>query len=63
MPYPNPDILKYIASSNGKVTVSSDCHNADLIDYKLNEMCVLARQCGFNEIYFLTENGFKPYRL
>lgn len=62
-PYPNPDILKYIASSNGKVTVSSDCHNAELIDYKLNEMCLLAKQCGFNEVYFLTENGFKPYKL
>lgn len=57
-PYPQRNILKYIASVGGKITVSSDSHSADTVDYKLDKMCALARDCGFDGVYTLTENGF-----
>lgn len=60
-PYPHENILKEIALLGGKVTVSSDSHSVSTVNFKLNEMCILAKKCGFSEIYFLTDNGFKPY--
>lgn len=62
-PYPNESILKFITDMGGKVTVSSDSHDVSTVNFKLNEMCDLAKQCGFEEIYFLTECGFKPFTL
>lgn len=57
-PYPNENILKKIASLSGKVTVSSDSHSIETIDFKLDEMYRLAFDCGFEKIYQLGDNGF-----
>ncbi len=57
-PYPNEYILRKIAALGGKVTVSSDSHSVETIDFKLDKMCKLAYDCGFKEIYQLGDNGF-----
>ena len=57
-PYPNSDILRKIADMGGRVTVSSDSHSLSTVDFQLNEMCRLAFECGFRQIYQLGENGF-----
>lgn len=57
-PYPNDIILKKLANLGGKITVSSDSHDIGTISYKLDEMCRLAFDCGFKEIYQLGDNGF-----
>lgn len=57
-PYPHENILNYIAAVGGKITVSSDSHSVDTVDYKLDKMCELARKCGFDGLYTLTESGF-----
>lgn len=62
-PYPNSSILKYLALKNGKITVSSDSHTADTVDYMLNEMYDYAKNGGVDKIYFLTENGFECVEL
>lgn len=62
-PYPNDSILQFISAMGGKVTVSSDSHDVSTVNFKLNEMCDLAKQCGFEEVYFLTERGFVPFLL
>lgn len=57
-PYPNKEILQKLSSMGGKVTVSSDSHSLATINFQLNEMCSLAFECGFKDIYFLGDNGF-----
>ncbi len=62
-PYPNGEILKKLAALGGKVTVSSDSHCLATVDFQLNEMCRLAYECGFREIYQLGDNGFYPIEI
>ncbi len=57
-PYPKADILKEISRLGGKICVSSDSHDADTVNYKLDEMSDLAAECGFGEIWVLTDRGF-----
>ncbi len=52
-PYPKTDILKYIAEHGGKVCVSSDSHDVTTVNYKLDEMAELAKECGFPELWSL----------
>lgn len=63
LPYPHKNILTEIAETGGKITVSSDSHDVNTVNFKLNEMCSLAKMCGFKDIYFLTDCGFKPFSL
>lgn len=58
-PYPHENILREIAVLGGKITVSSDSHDVSTVNFKLNEMCDLAFNCGFKEICFLTDSGFE----
>ena len=57
-PYPSMTILKKIARQGGRITVTSDSHAVSTIDYKLDSMCELAYQCGFEEIWLLGDDGF-----
>lgn len=63
LPYPHKNILELIANLGGKITVSSDSHDVNSIDFKLNDMCSLAKSCGFTEIYQLTQLGFEPNKI
>ena len=57
-PYPTEEILKVIYECGGKVTYSSDCHNADAIAVGFEESIALAKKCGFRGFMKLNENGF-----
>ena len=56
-PYPHDDILRYICKCGGRITLSSDSHSADTVNYKLEDMEYYAKQCGFKKRYELTENS------
>ncbi len=62
-PYPNETILKKLAAYGGKITVSSDSHDVGTIDYRLDEMSELAKNCGFGELYFFDGIKFKTLNL
>lgn len=49
-PYPQSALLRFIKESGGAVTVSSDTHSADTVNYKLDEMSALAKACGFETL-------------
>ncbi len=63
LPYPHKNILELISTLGGKITASSDSHDVDSVDFKLSDMCTLAKSCGFTDIYYLTEHGFKAFKL
>ncbi|MBR5192704.1 MAG: histidinol-phosphatase [Clostridia bacterium] len=61
--YPQVWVLKEIAKRGGKVLLSSDCHYAEKINFYFDEGLKIIKDCGFNEIYVLTENGFIPQKI
>lgn len=56
-PYPHRGVLEYIAKRGGKITLSSDSHSADTVNYKLDEMLGYAVSCGFTDRYELCDGG------
>lgn len=49
-PYPHEDILREIIRLGGRVTVSSDCHSVDTVDYMLEQAAQIAFECGADKI-------------
>lgn len=57
-PHPSENILHTIKRNNGRVTISSDCHDLVNLDFKFEEMRKLLRDIGFEFIYVLYNNEF-----
>lgn len=62
-PYPSQRVLKKIAELGGKITVSSDCHDKDYLDSYFSDCEIIAKECGFDEIYYLSRDGFKSFEI
>lgn len=62
-PYPAEFILKHIYEKGGRVTLTSDSHSVDSIDFAFDKATDFIKKCGFDEIYYLTKNGIKPYTI
>lgn len=62
-PYPHERLLHRICRSGGKITLSSDCHRAELLDAAFAETEQLLREIGFAQVYVLDEGKFKPISL
>ncbi len=60
-PYPDEFILKYIAKKGGRVTISSDAHCSEAIDFAFLEAEKLCKNCGINELYYFTSQTLKKY--
>lgn len=58
-PYPADFILKEINNIGAHVIITSDCHNKDYLDNKFDYCIEYIKSCGFKEVYYLSENGFK----
>ena len=59
--YPDPFVLKELRTRNCNIIISSDCHNNRFLDYCFDEMLVLAKECGFDQVLKLTTKGFVAY--
>ncbi|MCL2084556.1 MAG: histidinol-phosphatase [Oscillospiraceae bacterium] len=57
-PYPAPWILRECLKRGVRVTVSSDAHSADMLDFEFDEMEYLLRGLGYTETWQLTNGGF-----
>ena len=57
-PYPADFILEEIKRLGGTVTVSSDCHDPEKLDFAFDEVTERLKKLGFTHIDRLTENGF-----
>lgn len=55
-PYPSVEILKLIKKHGGKITINSDAHHKDNIDFAYDKAYELAKKCGFNKVDYLFED-------
>lgn len=58
-PYPAEFILRHIYEKGGRITLTSDSHSVDSIDFAFDEAIKFIKKCGFEEIYYLTSEGWK----
>lgn len=57
-PYPASFILKRICERGARVTVTSDAHCTEALDYMFDEAKLYCKNCGFKSIWHLTKSGF-----
>lgn len=62
-PYPADFILRYIREKGGLITLTSDSHNTESIDFAFDKAIEYIRNCGFSEIYYLTSNGRNIFKV
>ena len=61
--YPTVEVTKELNHLGFGAVITSDCHNADMLDCSFSDAEELLRYCGFKEIYILTDDGFKGISL
>lgn len=57
-PYPAPFILEEMRKLKTKLVLTSDCHRKGMLDFSFKEAREYLISHGFDELYFLTKNGF-----
>ncbi len=62
-PYPLANIMCELNRLGFGAVITSDCHNAEYIDFYFDDAKELLKQCGFKYQYILTKEGFVPDRL
>lgn len=62
-PYPAEFILRHIYEKGGKVTLTSDSHSVDSIDFAFDEAVRFIEKCGFEKIYYFTQSGIKSVKI
>lgn len=63
IPYPSEFILDYIRDIGGKVTVDSDAHIKENLDFWFDEAYELLRQKGFKTVSYFTNKHFEEYKI
>lgn len=62
-PYPQERLLKEFKRCGFGAVISSDCHNLEYLDCAYTEAEQVLKRNGFEEIFILTKDGFKPVKL
>ncbi len=57
-PYPHEELLYEIKKADGRVTLSSDSHRADTLDFFFDEARAILKDIGFCEVQVLVDGGF-----
>ena len=63
IPYPAKPLLKAFHDMGFKAVITSDCHDGRFLDCQFAESAELLKECGFQEKFVLTEEGFVPTQL
>lgn len=63
LPYPAKPLLKHLLKKGARITVNSDSHNKDTLDFAFFEVEKMLKEIGFKEKYILTKQGFIPVEL
>ena len=58
-PYPALNLLNLIKKNDGKVMITTDCHNKDKLDCYIPEAKALLKDVGFKYTYVLYDGEFK----
>lgn len=59
-PYPDPFIIKELKALGFGALITSDCHNKEHLSCGYPLAAEILKDCGFKEIFALTEEGFIP---
>ncbi|MBQ7347630.1 MAG: histidinol-phosphatase [Clostridia bacterium] len=62
-PYPSVFLLKELKQMGYGVCITSDCHDARMLDCGFDDAEELLKSCGYTEKYILTGQGFIPVAL
>lgn len=62
-PYPAEFMMKHIKDRGGLITITSDSHCCESLDFAFDKMIDYCKSCGFKEAYYLTSQGRKKYSL
>lgn len=62
-PYPADFILKRICDRGGKITITSDAHRCEALDFAFGDAVEYCKKCGFDCAYILTNNGTEKISL
>lgn len=62
-PYPAEFLMKRIKERGGLITITSDSHCCESLDFAFEAMVDYCKNCGFSEAYYLTSDGRKKYSL
>lgn len=62
-PYPSQEILYGLKKLDGRITITSDCHNAKDIAYAYEEAEYYAKDSGFREIWLYNGEKFEKERI
>ena len=63
VPYPLPFIIKEMKRCGIGAVITSDCHNAQYLDAGFSDAEKILKECGYNEVYVLTDRGFEPMEI
>lgn len=58
-PYPDAFLVKELKKQGFGAVITSDCHNSAWLDIGYKNALELLEECGYKEIYYLTDEGFK----
>ena len=61
--YPSRELLTELKSIGGRITFSSDSHDARSLCYKFDEAKRLAKSCGFKTAWTWSGGGFKEFKI
>lgn len=59
-PYPAPPLLRTMQDMGIPICITSDAHSAKDLMYGFSHAAELARACGYQEVMYLTRQGFVP---
>ena len=62
-PYPAEFILEHIHKNGGKITLTSDSHAINSLDFAFDKALEYIRDCGFDKIYYITAEGWKEFSI
>ena len=62
-PYPSEALLHILKKANTRLILSSDSHQADTLDFGVEDAKLLLKDVGFKELYTLYNGEFIPYKI
>lgn len=61
--YPAPFLLRELKNIGGRITFSSDSHDARSLCYKFTDARKIAKECGFKTAWTWKNGGFKEFKI
>ena len=62
-PYPAPFIMQHLKSNDGKITITSDAHKTEALDFAFDEAAEYAKSFGYKTSFILTGEGIKEIEI